>query len=606
MSFLSPLALLLAAAALIPLLLHLRRGRVTRVVEFPGARYLARATLEHQRALRARSSLLLLVRIAIVLALALAAARPLASAGGGHGPTALAIVIDNSASSGTVVGGRSVLDASKDAARALLRTATAQDRLWLFTADGSRHAGTASELLATLDSVRPLAGAGRPRDAAATAIAAVERLRDLTPSVAITSDGQATAWRSPVTVERAAVTLFQPPAGEVVNRAVAAVTPVPARWAGRGSLRVGVAAPDSVPFRVVVDGRTVARGAAPPLGTTEVGVPVGSAGWVVGRVEIARDELAADDSRWFAVWQGDAPLVDAAGGRFVDQAVAALSAAGTVRRGDDIDISAADALRGTPALVLAPLEPARIGAANRALARAGIPWRYGAERRSAAPLRGAGVDGAIVTQRFALVPTASAPAETLATVDGEPWAVAGDGYVVVASAVDTAATTLPVTAEFVPWLARLLVERLAPGGAVREAAPGSVVTPPLGADALARPDGVAAPASATTTVPQLAGVYFWTRDSARIGALVVNVEAEESDVRRATEDELAAVFTPRAARVAHDAAAFTRHAFDSQRRPVSSHFVALALLLLLVEAAIVGAMRAPRSAVTAAGPAKVA
>jgi hypothetical protein len=57
---------MLAAAALIPLLLHLRRGKVTRVVEFPGARYLARATQEHQRALRVRSSFLLLIQLAIV------------------------------------------------------------------------------------------------------------------------------------------------------------------------------------------------------------------------------------------------------------------------------------------------------------------------------------------------------------------------------------------------------------------------------------------------------------------------------------------------------------------------------------------------------------
>ncbi|NUO63617.1 MAG: VWA domain-containing protein, partial [Gemmatimonadaceae bacterium] len=153
MSFLSPLALALAAAALVPLLLHLRRRRVARTVDFPAARYLARATRDHERTLRARSSLLAILRILLVLVLALAASRPLARFGSGHGRAALALLVDNSLSSGAVVAGRSTLDDARDAARAVLDAAGREDRLWLVTADGTVIAGDAAALRAVLDTL---------------------------------------------------------------------------------------------------------------------------------------------------------------------------------------------------------------------------------------------------------------------------------------------------------------------------------------------------------------------------------------------------------------------------------------------------------------------
>src|SRR6476469_7244446 len=107
MSFLAPLWLALGAAISIPLLLHLMRRRVATRVEFPAARYLQRAEAEHSRSLRIRNLLLMMLRVLIVLALALAAARPfLPGLGVGHGPTAVAIVLDNSLSTTAVVGGR--------------------------------------------------------------------------------------------------------------------------------------------------------------------------------------------------------------------------------------------------------------------------------------------------------------------------------------------------------------------------------------------------------------------------------------------------------------------------------------------------------------------
>src|SRR5215831_11823629 len=101
MSFLAPLYLVLAGAVAVPLLLHLMRRRTGARIEFPAARYLARAEKEHSRQLKLRNLLLMLFRVLAIACIALAAARPvsrLVPGGGAHAPAAIAIVLDNSLS----------------------------------------------------------------------------------------------------------------------------------------------------------------------------------------------------------------------------------------------------------------------------------------------------------------------------------------------------------------------------------------------------------------------------------------------------------------------------------------------------------------------------
>lgn len=594
MSFLSPLALLLAAAVLVPLLLHLRRGKVTRVVEFPGARYLARATQEHQRALRVRNSFLLLIQLAIVGLVALAAARPLARLGAGHAPAAVALVLDNSMSTSVVENGHPLLDALKDVGRRALAASATQDRLWLVTADGNVTEGNGPTLGRVLDTLQALSGAGSPRGAAAAGWSLASRAKGLTPTVGVITDGQRTAWADRVSAGRF-VSLFTPLGAPPPSHGVVIAEPRPARWSNRGTVHLGARSADSVPFRITLDERTVARGIAPPDGTIDVVAPVTGTGWAVGRVELPRDELPADDARWFAVWQGSPPGVDARAGSFVADAVSALVAAGTIRVGGEVSIVTADDVRALPVLVTAPVQPSRIGTANLALSRAGIPWRLGAERRSEATARGAGIS-ASVRLRFALSPTNAAPAETLATVAGEPWIVAGDGYLLVASPLDTSATNLPVTAEFVPWLARSITDRLAPGGGpLLFTRPGARVAVPRGVDSLHSAGAASIVARDSVTVPQRAGVYFWTRGARKVGAVVVNVEAEESDLRRENEKVLESRFAPAVVRATHDDDEFARFVYGvAAQRPVAGPLLAAALVLLVVETLLAGAR--PRGA----------
>ncbi|MGE5733328.1 MAG: vWA domain-containing protein, partial [Gemmatimonas sp.] len=175
MSFLAPLYLLLGGAVAVPLLIHLLRRRIGLRVEFPAARYLARAERENSRTLRIRNLLLMLLRVIALLAIVVAAARPVARwLGSGHAPTAVAIVIDNSLSSSAVVNGRPLLDQFKAMARDVVSSATSADRLWLVTIDGHVRGGTASVLRDEINRMEPIAGAGEP-SAALTRAATVVR-----------------------------------------------------------------------------------------------------------------------------------------------------------------------------------------------------------------------------------------------------------------------------------------------------------------------------------------------------------------------------------------------------------------------------------------------
>ena len=156
MTFLHPLALVGLAAAAIPALLHLLERRVPPEAEFPPLRYLSEAERQNARRLKLRHLLLLILRTVLIVLIVVAAARPLfptqASGGSLHEPTALAVILDNSPSSGLVVDGRPALERLKAMARGSLARATASDRLWLVLADGVARAGTPEALLATVDS----------------------------------------------------------------------------------------------------------------------------------------------------------------------------------------------------------------------------------------------------------------------------------------------------------------------------------------------------------------------------------------------------------------------------------------------------------------------
>ena len=597
MSVLAPLYLMLAGAIAVPLLIHLMRRRIGARVEFPAARYLLRAEKEHSRTLRIRNLLLMLLRVLALLLIALAAARPVARwFGAGHVPTAMAIVIDNSLSASVVVNGRPLLDQFTSMAREVLGTATPADRIWLVTMDGRVRGGSAGMLRDEISRLEPIAGAGDAATAVARAASVVRSAGLDAQQIAVLTDGQRTQWQRTTSLGKEPVVLYVASGAPPVNRGVTLADTRPGRWTPRGALAARFLSRDSTTYRMTLGGRTFARGTAAPNEEVVVRASPPERGWVAGTVEIEPDELAGDNVRHFAVWIGPAPgaVVSPGAGVFVKNAVDVLRASGRVAEGRDIGVVSADELTSTPALIIAPADPVRLGAANRALEHAGIPWRFGSRRSAPGTVRGSsgGVggsgafDGVTVAMRYDLVAQAGAVSDTLATVGSDAWMVAGPRYVVVGSPLVPDATNFPVRASFVPWLGAAMTERLVgePGQTIA-AAPGARLARPRWADAIEGADGTRTLLGEFLDAPARAGTYFLTRANRRVGAVIVNPTPEESVLDRYSADDLGVRLHIDRASVARSPAAWSSMAFRSAaRRSLIEPALVLALILLVIEA----------------------
>lgn len=628
MQFLAPLWLALAGAAAVPLLLHLLRRQTGVRIAFPAARYLARAEQEHSARVRLRNWLLLLLRVLALVLVALAAARPLVGVrAGGRAPAALAVVLDNSLSTTAVAGGRPVLDGLRAQALAALGRTGARDRVWLVTADGRVTGGDVAAVRAAVRGAAALAGAGDLPGALARAVALAAGAGLGPGAVVVVTDGQATAWSRPVRAGRVRVAVVAPNTPAPVDRAVLDVAPVPARWSPAGEVVGRLSAPGT--WQVTL-ADSAGRPAASARGTAEAGdgdrvhVTLRPAvrGWLAGTLATAPDEWRGSDVRHFAVLVADPPAVavDASAGPFAATALAALEATGRVRASAVAAARIAEPVAAgrLPAVLVAPADGARLGAANQALARLGVPWRFGALVTTPARARLRPVDGSTtsaagpdslaavdVARRWRLERAGAATADTLADVGGEPWAVAGDGYVLLASPLDPAWTSFPLRAAFVPWLDAVLARRLAGGGRAVAVPPGARVRAPAGADVLAGPSppaNSAVTAGAEVTAPDRPGVYFWLRAGARLGALVVDPEPGELALARLDPAALAArvqADAGRGARATADGAGAAGALLEGPgRRPAAGLFAAAALLALAAEAL---AARPRRAAGPAAG-----
>ena len=601
MSFLAPLYLLLTGAVAVPLLIHLMRRRIGARVEFPAARYLVRAEKEHSRTLRIRNLLLMLLRVLALLAIVIAAARPVARwVGAGHAPTALAIVIDNSLSTSVVENGRSQLDRFKAMANDVLSNATATDRMWIVTFDGKVRGGSPSLLREEVARIEPIAGAGDAAGAVSRAAGLVRASGFTARQIALLTDGQRTEWQRPPSMADVQLLLYVPQGAPPVNRAVTFAEARPVRWTPRGELAARFLSHDSTTYRMTLAGRTFARGTAAPNEEVTVHAAPPERGWLSGTVELEPDELAADNARYFALWVGAAPAVgaSASAGPFVKNAIDVLRSTERITDGRDIAVVPADELSSLPALIIAPTDPVKLGAANRALERASVPWRFGARRSGDATVRGPGLDGVTVSQRYDLVAQAGAPAETLAVVGRDAWIVAGPRYVIVGSPLTPDASTLPVRAAFVPWLGTIISERLVgEPGQVVAAEPGAHLPRPRWADGIESAEGQRTALGDALDVPTRAGVYFLTLGARRVGAVVVNASPDESVLDRFTANELGSRIHAERTLVAENASSWPVMAFGgAARRSLIEPALLIALLMLITEALVIGVRERRRAA----------
>jgi hypothetical protein len=296
------------------------------------------------------------------------------------------------------------------------------------------------------------------------------------------------------------------------------------------------------------------------------------------------------------VWIGAAPAVSIhpLAGPFARSALDALVQSGRASVGNEIALAPADEATKLPALLVAPSDPIKLGAANRALERLGVPWRFGPAQRGESVVRASdstrALDGVTVGLRYALSRASGAErADTIAMAGGAPWIVAGPRYVLVASPLAPPATTFPLHASFVPWLDDMLSQRLSgEGGIPREVSPGQHIARPRGADALELPEGGETTLSGDSlAAPARAGTYFYLRGTTRVGALVVNAEPAESELARLAPQALAVKLGTRSANVLTDTTALSARVLTAApQRPLIAPLLLIAALTLLIETLI--------------------
>jgi hypothetical protein len=227
--------------------------------------------------------------------------------------------------------------------------------------------------------------------------------------------------------------------------------------------------------------------------------------------------------------------------RYLATAAEVLGQNGRLQPGGDVSLGV---LGGTAAaIVLPPADPAQIGALNRALAARGTIWRFG--DLDVAPTTtdsGGWLGRERIVRRHRLEFTGGAGRDVLVTVGGQPWAVRSGRTILIGSRFDPDWGSLPLSAAFVPFV-DALVNRAARGELVHfDAAPGDRVLVPDRVTAVAGAAGPNPVEGGAGFRPGSLGVYFLLADRDTVGAVSVNPDARESDLTRASDAELRALW----------------------------------------------------------------
>jgi hypothetical protein len=625
-SVLNPWFLLAAASLAVPVFLHLFHRRKTRRLSFPALRYLERTEREHAREIRLRQLLLLLARLAALVLLVAAGARLVVyGSSASHPPTAVVVVIDNSMSSGLVLGEDRVLDELKRVAERALDVATPDDRFWVVRAGEPwvpAVPGGVQDARAALMATEPTGARGdlsealrRARNLLATSgfdAGEIHLVSDLQRS-AFDLPGGAPAGGIPVVVWNAEGT--RPENHALLEVLVGGGLPPVEGQSAEIGVRLADAPTGAPPrnVRAVVDGRIRAAVTVPAGTETTLTLPAAGADWVLGSIETDPDALSLDDRRYFAFRARPAPAVAVMGGpgRFLNEALSVLTEANRVSRSDagtaDLvvatdGISLETAGITAPTLVIPPADATLLPALNSRLQAAGVPWSY---RARSAPGGGglvganlpAGLEDGRVDRWFELVATGDATARStvLAEVAGLPWAVetrssAERRVLLVASAFDPSWSSLPLSAglvRFVHWAASEWAGQV---GAGSERYAGERLDAPSGATHVRTPGGSLLEIDGTRSFAATSAVghyTFMTGDSVA-SVVAVNPPPAESDLtpldRRDFADAIGSEVT-----TVSDADGWARAVFRERRGPEVWRPLLLALIVLLVVESLLAA-----------------
>ncbi len=344
MTFLSPMFLVGALAAAVPIVLHLLKREPEPRVRFAAVKLLRNAPVEDTEKHRLRELLLLALRVATVVLLALAFARPFLAAGAAAGGSGVTIVALDTSFSMTAPGR---FERARQLAKEAVSRAPAGDLVGVVTFDdvaGIAAAPAADRVLAAsaIDAAAPTAGATRYRAALSTATQAVATAPGRRATIVLVTDLQENGWDQgdrasvPEGARVEIVDVGPPPP----NLAVTAVRPLSDRIVA--TIYNASSKPRDVAAHLTLDGRpageaTAALGPNQSADVAFAGAPRGAAAAV--SVD-DRDGPAADNVR-YAVLQGSRRpsvlvVASGAGGRGGFYVQHALTAGESGGRGYDV------------------------------------------------------------------------------------------------------------------------------------------------------------------------------------------------------------------------------------------------------------------------------
>ncbi len=158
MTFAVPLFLAAALAGLIPVVLHMISRQRAKDLPYSTLRFLRVAVQKTRRRRKIQDLFLMLLRVAVLLLIALGLSRPAVTnlrALFGGAATAVAVVLDNSASMGMIDQGKVRFETARDATRQVLDTLKSEDQVALWVTGGPKLPGQA-KLEATQDNARAI------------------------------------------------------------------------------------------------------------------------------------------------------------------------------------------------------------------------------------------------------------------------------------------------------------------------------------------------------------------------------------------------------------------------------------------------------------------
>lgn len=196
-SFLNTAILAAAAAALIPLIIHLFSRRKIKVVEFSSVRHLKLMQRRQVRRLKIRQLLLLILRTLVILAVVLAFARPTLkeSSIGAKATVSAVVLLDNTASMNRYITDGNLFEKARTRAAEILQTLGPQDEAAILTSSYAPEGfqpsfTTPASAQERLSRIEPLDGAANLGSALEQAAALLGEAHNLNREIYIVTDRQ--------------------------------------------------------------------------------------------------------------------------------------------------------------------------------------------------------------------------------------------------------------------------------------------------------------------------------------------------------------------------------------------------------------------------------